>query len=127
MYTYTLHDIYFFIPIIVWCLAQIIKAIIDSFSWKKITFRSFISSWGIPSAHSTLTSSILVMVILIEWLFTTMTMVVSVFTFLIWYDATNVRYESWKHAQYINSLRDEMQKVMLQDHVSDILQFKWLW
>lgn len=42
-------------------------------------------------------------------------MVVAVYACLVWYDAANVRYESGKHAQYINSLRQEMHKVMTYD------------
>jgi uncharacterized protein len=115
----TLHNIYFFIPFIVWAFAQIVKVMIDSYCGKKITFRSLLSSWGMPSAHSTLTSSLVTMVILFEWLFSTITMIVSVFSVLIRYDAANVRYESWKHAQYINTLRDEMHKVMTHEHLSE--------
>ena len=120
------HNIYFVVPIIVWVLAQISKVIIDSYRWSKLTLRSLWSSWGIPSAHSTFTSSVLVMVILFEWFFSTMSMVVSIFSLLIRYDAANVRYESGKHAKYINSLRSEMHKVMNHDHIEDKSFFSWL-
>lgn len=112
-----LYQIYYCIPFLVALLAQFIKIIIDSFSGKHITFRSMLVSGGMPSAHSTLTSSVLMMVILIEWLFSVTTMIVTVFALLVRYDAANVRYESGKHAQYINSLRIEMHKVMTQEHM----------
>ncbi len=120
-----LHNLYFIVPLIVWTLAQISKVFIDSFCWNKLTFRSLWSSWGMPSAHSTLTSSVLTMVILLEWFFSSLSMVVSIFALLIWYDAANVRYESWKHAHYINSLRSEMHKVMDYDRIEDKSFFSW--
>lgn len=42
-------------------------------------------------------------------------MIVMVYALLVWYDAANVRYESGKHAQYINTLRQEMHRVMTTD------------
>ena len=122
-----LHDVYFLVPFIVWWLAQIVKVFIDSFLGSWFTLRSLWSSWGMPSAHSTLTSSLLTMVILLEWIFSSMTMIVAIFSILIWYDAANVRYESWKHAQYINSLRDEMHKVMTHENLSDKSYVLWFW
>lgn len=112
-----LYQIYYCIPFIVALLAQGVKLIIDAFMGKKITFRSLLVSGGMPSAHSTLTSSLLMMVILIEGPFSMMTMIVTVYAILVWYDAANVRYESGKHAQYINNLRQEMHKVMIQDWI----------
>lgn len=114
-----IHNIYFLVPLIVWVLAQLSKVVIDSYCWNTFTLRSLWSSWGMPSAHSTLTSSVLTMTILLEGFFSTTSMIVGIFAILIWYDAANVRYESWKHAQYINSLRTEMHKVMDHDHLSD--------
>ena len=120
-----LHNIYFFVPLIVWILAQLSKVLIDSFYWNKLNFHSLWSSWGMPSAHSTLTSSLFVVVILLEWLFSTLSMIVFIFSLLIWYDAANVRYESWKHAQYINSLRSDMHRVMTYDHIVEKPFFSW--
>lgn len=124
---YDLHDIYFLVPVIVWWLAQVSKVLIDSYMGNAFTLRSLWSSWGMPSAHSTLTSSVLTMVVLLEDIFSTMTMVVVIFSILIRYDAANVRYESGKHAQYINSLKDEMHKVMTHDHLSERPYFLWFW
>lgn len=115
-----LYQLYYVVPFIVALLAQWLKLVIDAFSWKKITLRSLLVSGGMPSAHSTLTSSLLMMVILLEWGPSELTMIVAVYAILVWYDAANVRYESGKHAQYINSLKQEMHKVMTQEHIESI-------
>lgn len=122
-----IHHIYFLVPLIVGLLAQLSKVIIDSYFGNKFTLRSLRSSWGMPSAHSTLTSSVLTMTILFEGFFSTISMVTGIFSLLIWYDAANVRYESGKHAQYINSLKDEMHRVMTHDHLSEKPFFSWFW
>ena len=118
-----LYQIYYCVPFVVALVAQAVKIVIDAFSGKHITIRSALASWGMPSAHSTLTSSLLMMVILIEGPFSVMTMVVTVYAILVWYDAANVRYESGKHAQYINSLKQEMHKVMTQEHISSSIRW----
>lgn len=123
-----LFSIYYLIPFIVALFAQFVKLIIDMATWKKIHASSFFTSWGMPSAHSTLTSSLVTMVILLEWLESTLTMTVIVYALLVRYDAANVRYESWKHAQYINTLRKQMHEVMTetspsQHHVNNFRHF----
>ncbi len=123
MYTFTIHDIYFLLPIIVAIFAQLIKVVIDIHTWKKLRFYSLLSSGGMPSTHTTITSSLLVMIILFEWFFSTTTMIVSVFSVLIRYDAANVRYESGKHAQYINSLKYQLHQVMNQEHIPEISSY----
>ncbi len=120
------YQIYYCVPFIVALLAQGIKLIIDSFSGKKTTFRSLLVSGGMPSAHSTLTSSLLMMVILIQGPFSVMTMVVTVYTLLVRYDAANVRYESGKHAHYINTIRQEMHKVMTQNDTTHTHYHRWI-
>jgi acid phosphatase family membrane protein YuiD len=47
-------------------LSQSIKILIDLFSGKKFNRYTLISSGGMPSTHSTITSSALMMVILFE-------------------------------------------------------------
>lgn len=108
-----LYQIYYLIPFIVALLAQLIKLIIDYSYWNwQLHLNSFFVSWWMPSAHATLTSSLLTMVFLLEGGISELTMIVLVYALLVRYDAANVRYESWKHAQYINSLQKEMYNAM---------------
>lgn len=107
---------YVLIPFFVWCCAQFTKICVDFYQWRPITRQTLRASWWIPSTHWTLTSSMLTLVFLVDWIASTLFMVVLVLSVLIWYDATNVRYESWKHAQYINSLKKEINHVFLVEH-----------
>lgn len=111
--------IYYLVPLIVATISQSIKIIIDLFSGKSFNRYTLISSGGMPSTHSTITSSALVMVILFEWLFSVSTMMFGVLCIIVWYDAANVRYESGKHAQYINSLKYQIHEVMEHDHIHE--------
>lgn len=55
------------------------------------------------------------MLALYDGIDTPLFMVAGVFSLLIWYDAMNLRYESGKHAQYINSLRSEIGYILRVD------------
>lgn len=61
-----IYYIYYCIPFIVALCAQGIKLIIDSFSGRKISIRTALVAGGMPSAHSTLTSSLVTIVILMK-------------------------------------------------------------
>ena len=48
-------------------------------------------------------------------------MIVSVVSFLIRYDAANVRYESGKHAQRINLIKKEIDQVLKVERIKSIV------
>lgn len=108
---------YVFIPLFVGFCAQITKVLIDYFLWSPLRWSSLWVSGGFPSTHGTLTSSMLTMVFLIDGRNTTLFMVVSIISFLIWYDAANVRYESGKHAQRINLIKREIDEVLQAENI----------
>lgn len=118
--------IYYVLPFFVAGFAQMIKIWIDLSRWKSFTWYAFLASGGMPSTHSTITSSALLMVMLFEGVFSPLSMISSVFAILVWYDAANVRYQAGKHAQYINSLKEQLQHVMRYDEVSDVRHMWWL-
>lgn len=113
-----MHNIpYFVIPFFVWCCAQFTKLCIDMFSGRQITWQMLWASGGFPSTHGTLTSSMVTLILLVEWWNSLLFMVVTVVSMLVWYDAANVRYESGKHAQYINSLKKEINQVFVIEQI----------
>ncbi len=99
---------YVIVPLCVWILGQWLKVIIDVSKGQKFSLSSIWTSGGFPSTHGILTSSVLTMLALYEGMDTSLFMVAAIFSLLIRYDAMNLRYESGKHAQYINSLRSEI-------------------
>ncbi len=117
----------FLIPIAVGAIIQLIKMIVDIFAHKqKLHLASFWKSWWFPSVHSWLSSSIVTLVALMEWIWTTEFAVCVTFAILFWYDAANVRYEAGKHAQYINEIKDELRSFSFIDYKLQDLQER-LW
>lgn len=101
-----------FIVIMVWCIIQIVKVIIDIIRYKRIyTGHIFASGW-FPSFHSGLASSV-TMLVWLQYGFGSVLFATSfAFSVLFAYDAMNLRYETGQHASYINDLRLELQAIL---------------
>ncbi len=104
-----------FIVIIVWCIIQFTKVIIDIIRYKRIYTGHIFASGGFPSFHSGLASSVTMLVWLQFGFGSVLFAVAFAFSVLFAYDAMNLRYETGQHAHYINDLRLELQSI-LQKH-----------
>ena len=102
----------FMIPLVVWVMMQIVKICIDYYKTKSISHHSVRIAWWFPSVHSWLSSSVMALVWLQEWLASPLFVIASIFSLLFRYDAMNVRYEAGKHARQINSMSRELQWVL---------------
>ena len=102
----------FIIPFIVMIIVQTIKLSIDFYKTKKLSSLNLLASGGFPSAHWALSSSITTVIALQDWTDSSIFWLALVISFLFWYDAMNVRFESGKHASYINDMRNELQGVL---------------
>jgi len=101
----------FLIPIFIWLIIQIIKLIIDKINWEKITIDKLFTAWWFPSVHSWLSTSLLVSIFYVDWMYSTNFAIVLIFSILFWYDAANVRYQAWKHAEVINNMRNQLSNI----------------
>ena len=98
----------FLIPIVVWVVIQLMKLIIDLIIEKKLKLHYLWRSWGFPSVHSGISSSLCVIVLILSWYDSVAFAITLTFSFLVRYDAVNVRYEAGKHAKYINDITIEL-------------------
>lgn len=103
----------FVIPFFVWVVVQVVKLCIDFFETKKFSYSLLRASGWFPSVHSALSSSVSTLIALDQGISSPIFTVSLVFSFLFWYDAMNHRYESGKHAHYINTMRLELQTVLM--------------
>jgi len=103
------------IPFVVAGLIQTLKLIIDIIKYKKFHRRQLFSAGGFPSVHSGISASVTTIAFIETGAKSAIFAVAVVFTFLFVYDAFNVRYEAWRHAHYINSLKFELEWVLHQD------------
>jgi len=103
--------------IIICCLiamfsAQLIKVIIYSIKNKKLEYRMFFTTGGLPSSHSSLCVCLCVVLGMLQyhdegqltWAFA----VAVVVSMVVMYDAMGVRLEASKHAKILNRLADEI-------------------
>ena len=91
------------VPVITWVISVILKWIylisIKSFSISKALW-----SWGMPSVHSALVTSLTTAVWIKDWIDSPLFAACFVFSMIIIYDAINVRFEAWLHAKALNDL-----------------------
>jgi len=109
----------FTIPIIVWLIIQIIKLIIDKINGEKLSLDKLFTAWWFPSVHSWLSASLLVSIFYVEGLYSTSFAIALIFSILFWYDAANVRYQAWKHAEVINSMRNQLSNIFELEYCSN--------
>ena len=94
-----------FLVLLVWVIIQFIKIIIDSIVEKRICLNHIFISWGFPSFHTWVASSVTVLALLADWIRSVSFAIALTFSMLFAYDAMNVRYQTWKHAEYLNAIR----------------------
>ena len=101
-----------FVVVIVGCIIQIVKVIIDLIRYKRFFVGHIFASGGFPSFHSGLASSV-TMLIRLQYGFSSVLFATAcAFSVLFAYDAMNLRYETGQHAHYINDLRLELQTIL---------------
>ncbi len=101
-----------FLVIIVGCIIQFTKVIIDIIRYKRIYTGHIFASGGFPSFHSGLASSVTMLVWLQYGFDSVFFAVAFAFSVLFAYDAMNLRYETGQHAHYINDLRTELESIL---------------
>jgi hypothetical protein len=101
-----------FIPLLVIIIIQFTKLMIERVQRKHFDWNNLFTTGGFPSVHSGMTSSLLTLVYLDQGLNSVMFAMAFVFMFLISYDAMNLRFETGKHAHYINNLRNQLDSVL---------------
>ncbi len=101
-----------FLVIIVGCIIQFTKVIIDIIRYKRIYTGHIFASGGFPSFHSGLASSVTMLVWIQYGFDSTFFAVAFAFSVLFAYDAMNLRYETWQHAHYINDMRTELESIL---------------
>ena len=96
--------------IISWFIAQVIKVILVLLKSKKIDFRRFVGSGGMPSSHSSFVVSLAVSVGLTEGFTSTLFAVTVVLAMVVMYDAAGVRRAAGQQAKILNMLVEDWEK-----------------
>ncbi len=116
-----------FIVLLVGVIIQFIKIVIDSIVEKRICFNHIFISWWFPSFHTWVASSVTVLALLADGIRSTTFAIALTFSMLFAYDAMNVRYQTWKHAEYLNAIRRDLQEnfLMTEQRKSKLKERLW--
>ena len=93
--------------LISWLIAQIIKTILVIITSKTIDFTRLVGSGGMPSSHSALVSTLVIMTGRVEGVTSSAFAISFALAMIVMYDAANVRKEAGEHARIINILIEE--------------------
>lgn len=92
------------IPILTWFFIQLFKVVYDLVTTKKFNFKRIMGAGGMPSSHSAVVISLLVLVGKAEGITSPLFAVTGIFAFIVMYDAAGVRRETGKQAHILNEI-----------------------
>jgi acid phosphatase family membrane protein YuiD len=98
---------------IVGIIIQLTKVVIDSVVQKHFSLEEVFSSGGFPSFHSGIASSVTMIALLHDGIYSTTFAIAVTFSLLFAYDAMNLRFQTGKHAKYLNDLRKDLQENLM--------------
>ena len=103
--------IYIIGPFISLVVCQLIKFFIESWKNKRLEWgRLFNGAGGMPSTHTTFSMSLTTLIGYTVGIKEPLFAACLIFSFIVYYDAIGVRYESGKQAAAINDIVDELEK-----------------
>ncbi len=98
-----------------WFIAQFLKVIFVCIKHKKIDFRRFIGSGGMPSSHSSTVMALSTAIGLTEGFLSNIYAVSLVLALIVMYDAAGVRRAAGQQARILNKIVEEWGKASFSD------------
>ncbi|HHU89967.1 MAG TPA: divergent PAP2 family protein [Clostridiaceae bacterium] len=109
------------LPIISWFLAQFIKFISHYIQNKKIDFRKFVASGGMPSSHSAITVCLATVMAINNGLNSSEFAISAIVSFIVMADAAGVRRAAGKQAEVLNKLVYHSKEIRLDKELRVLL------
>lgn len=97
------------VAILSWIVAQVLKVIVTLVYEKKLELSRILSSGGMPSSHTAFVVALTVAIGQTQGYDTPMFAIVAVLSFIVMYDAANVRLEAGKQAAILNKLIETLE------------------
>lgn len=88
-------------------IAQTLKCIIFKLQGKKVTLKLFLQPGGMPSTHAAAVIGLTTALAMIDGLHSHTFMISIIFSFIVLYDASGVRYTAGIHGRILNELTDK--------------------
>ena len=118
-----IHNKCLMVPIILWCIVQILKFFIELIRNKKVDLKRLVGAGGMPSSHSAIVCS-LASCIGKEYGFDSGLFAISlIFAFVVMYDACGVRRAAGKQASLLNKIIETpgLSSVQVQEKLVEVL------
>ena len=96
--------------ILSWFIAQLLKVIHTIVKNKRIDFRRFVGSGGMPSSHSSFVTSLAASVGILDGFSGSSFAMAAVFALVVMYDAAGVRRAAGQQAKILNKIVEEWEK-----------------
>lgn len=96
--------------ILAWFIAQLLKVIHTIVKNKRIDFRRFVGSGGMPSSHSSFVTSLATAVGLENGFYGSEFAMAAVFAMVVMYDAAGVRRAAGQQAKILNQIVEEWER-----------------
>lgn len=93
-----------------WCLAQSLKMLLSFRRTRRIDMRYFVSTGGMPSAHSALVSGLATSIGMLDGFASPVFALAMAFAVITMFDASTVRYAAGQQARIINEIVAEFSK-----------------
>lgn len=100
-----------------WTVAQSVKMLCGLYRTHKLDFSYMVSTGGMPSAHSALTTGLATAVGLVEGFDSPVTVLAMGFALITMFDASTVRYAAGQQARILNDIIEELFK---EHHLSEM-------
>lgn len=111
------------IALMSWFTAQALKVMITLINERRLDFKKLFSSGGMPSSHSAISTSLAIGVGQLHGYDSALFAIAAVLSFIVMYDAANVRLEAGKQAALLNRIIDVLQdpNVTLEVRLKELL------
>lgn len=94
-----------------WTVAQVAKIVIEYIRVKKLNLALLVASGGMPSSHSAFVTAATIKIALLEGLYSPLFGAAVIFSFVVMYDAVNVRQSVGIQAKALNNLFHQLSVV----------------
>jgi acid phosphatase family membrane protein YuiD len=98
------------VPVAAWCLAQILKVIIQSVKEKRVSFSYILTMGGMPSSHTALVCALATTVAIVYGLGSAVFAISAFFAIVVMYDAAGVRQTVSTQSTMLNRIVEELFK-----------------
>ena len=98
------------VPAAAWCIAQVLKVIVESIKAKRLSFSYLITMGGMPSSHAALVCALATVIAVVYGVGSALFAISAFFAIVVMYDAAGVRQTVSTQSTMLNRIVDELFK-----------------